>query len=52
MQAAARPKTTVEQRVAAQTVGAVDRYAGDFAYREQARDHHVFALLIHGQRGR
>ncbi|EJK91798.1 hypothetical protein UUU_11380 [Klebsiella pneumoniae subsp. pneumoniae DSM 30104 = JCM 1662 = NBRC 14940] len=40
----------VEQRVAAQTVGAVDRYAGDFAYREQARDHHVFALLIHGQR--
>ena len=40
----------VKQRVAAQTVRAVYRYAGDFAYREQPRNHHVFALLVDGQR--
>ncbi|SVK50289.1 Uncharacterised protein [Acinetobacter baumannii] len=40
----------VQQRVAAQTVGAVHRYAGDFAHGEQPRDHHVFAFLVYGQR--
>ena len=40
----------VKQRVAAQTVRAVYRYAGDFAYREQSRNNHIFALLVDGQR--
>ena len=40
----------VKQRVAAQTVCAVYRYAGDFAYRKQPRNHYVFALLVDGQR--
>ena len=40
----------VKQRVAAQTVSAVYGYAGDLTHREQARNHHVFALLVHSQR--
>ena len=40
----------VQQGVAAQTVCAVYGYAGNFAHREQARNDHVFALLVHGQR--
>ena len=40
----------VQQGVAAQTVCAVHGYAGNFAYREQTRDDHVFTLLVHGQR--
>ncbi|MNH87390.1 hypothetical protein D3C73_398720 [compost metagenome] len=40
----------IQQRVAAQTVGAVHRYAGNFTHGEQPRDHYVFTFLIHGQR--
>ncbi|BAK10574.1 conserved hypothetical protein conserved hypothetical protein [Pantoea ananatis AJ13355] len=40
----------VQQRVATQTVRPVYRYAGDFTHREQARNHFIFALLIHTQR--
>src|SRR5690606_33907038 len=40
----------VEQRVAAETVGAVHRYAGDFAAGIQARNDDVVAVGIDGQR--
>ena len=40
----------VKQRVTAQTVCTVNGYAGNFTYCEQARNHYIFALLVHGQR--
>ena len=38
----------VEQRVAAQAVGAVNRYARHFTYGEQARDDVILAFFVHG----
>ena len=40
----------VEQRVAAQTVGTVNRYASHFTYREQTRDDLVNAVGVLGDR--
>src|SRR5690606_35570687 len=40
----------IQQRVTAQTVGTVYRYAGNLAYREQSGDDFVIAIGILGQR--